>query len=80
MLAAGEQIIGWSGVWGGTLCLCALGVLMVMGWAEETTVGRSGSRAGGVGVIILKSLSSEVFAKVNPSKHNHRSAWLGLQN
>lgn len=34
---------------GGTLCLCALGVLRVMGWAEETTVGRSGSRRAGLG-------------------------------
>ncbi len=29
---------------GGVLCLCALGVLGVMGWAEEATVGRDGSR------------------------------------
>lgn len=49
MLAAAHQIIGWSAVWGGVLCLCALGVLGVMGWAEEATVGRGGSRRAGMG-------------------------------
>lgn len=49
MLAAAHQIIGWSAVWGGVLCLCALGVLGVMGWAEKATVGRGGSRELGPG-------------------------------
>lgn len=50
MLAAAHQIIGWSAVWGGVLCLCALGVLGVMGWAGEATVGRVGSRELGRGL------------------------------
>lgn len=49
MLAAAHQIIGWSAVWGGVLCLCALGVLGVMGWAEEATVGRGGREKAGLG-------------------------------